>query len=135
MTQNIKNKKYVLDTSALIALLQNEPGSEVIKDKINKSIISSVSLCELITFLSRNQIEENDIDEIIENMVPEVIDFCSTVSTIGGKLIKITQDYALSLGGRACIATGLHYGLEIYTADKIWDKLNGKIKASIVIIR
>jgi PIN domain nuclease of toxin-antitoxin system len=134
MTQNIKNKKYILDTSALIALLQNEPGSEIVRDKLNSSLISSVSLCELVAFLSKNQIEEEDIEEIIKNIVPDVVDFNADISILGGKLIKVTQNYGLSLGDRACIATGIHYGLQIYTADKIWSKLNN-IEPGIVIIR
>ena len=126
----IKNK-VLLDTSALLALLKKEPGHEIVSNIIAISVISSVNLSELITVLSRAGVSENDIDEIITDLVPEIIPFCGDISIKTGKISKLTQGYGLSLGDRACLATAIQLGLPVYTADKIWAELdlpNVKIK-------
>jgi len=137
MHQNIKlkDKKYILDTSALIALLERENGYEVILDKLDKSIISTVTLSEFVSVLIRKSLTEDDIDKIRKNLLPDIIVFCEEISVEAGKLISITKPYGLSLGDRACIATGSKYNLTIYTTDKIWDKLNDILDADIIVMR
>jgi hypothetical protein len=71
-----KNKRHLLDTSALIALLKKEPGYETIENIIANSAISSVNLCELVSVLARSGISDLDIDEMIKDIVPEIIPFC-----------------------------------------------------------
>ena len=119
----LKNK-ILLDTSALLALLKKEPGHEIVSNIIAISTISSVNLSELITVLSRAGVSENDIDEIITDLVPEIIPFCGDISIKTGKISKLTQGYGLSLGDRACLATAIQLGLPVYTADKIWAELD-----------
>jgi len=116
--------KILLDTSALITLLKKEPGHEIVSNIIASSAISSVNLSELIAVLSRFQVSENDIDEIIKDLVPEIIPFCNNIGIKAGKLYKLTKSYGLSFGDRACLATALELGLQVYTADKAWAKLN-----------
>ena len=128
-----KTKKSLLDTSAMIALLKKEPGYEILEEVIARSAMSAVNLSELVAVLSRNHIKEDEIDEIINDIVPEVIPFSEEIATQTGKLIKHTRDLGLSLGDRACIASGIFHNMTIYTTDKAWIKL--KKLADIVIIR
>jgi PIN domain nuclease of toxin-antitoxin system len=130
-----KHKKHLLDTSALIALIKKEPGYEMIETIIANSAISSVNLSELVAVLTRSGIADVDIDEIIEDIVPEIIPFCENTSIRAGKLLTITKTYGLSLGDRACISTGDFYGMEIHTADKVWLKLQPRITTKITVIR
>lgn len=132
---NKKDKKNILDTSALIALLKKEPGHETIASVIANSAVSSVNLSELIAALTRTGVSEEDVDEIITDLVPEIVPFCENISIKTGKLAKLTQSYGLSLGDRACIATGDHYQMEIYTADKIWSELNNVTTTIIRVLR
>lgn len=46
-----KTKKYLLDTSAIIALLKKESGYKILEDVIAASSISSVNLSELVSVL------------------------------------------------------------------------------------
>lgn len=130
-----KTKKYLLDTSALIALLKKESGYEMIEKIIANSAISSVNFSEFVAVLARSGISYIDIDEMIKDIVPEIIPFCEDTSTKAGKLITVTKDYGLSLGDRACIATGDHYQMEIHTTDKVWSKLQPQIATKITVIR
>ena len=127
--------KVLVDTSALVALLKKEPGHEIVSNIIASSAVSSVNLSELIAVLNRLGVSENDIDEIITDLVPEIIPFCENISIKTGKLSTLTQGYGLSLGDRACLATGDYYQMNIYTADKIWAELKNIISSNIVMIR
>jgi PIN domain nuclease of toxin-antitoxin system len=41
--------KFVLDASAILALLNRETGSEKVADKINDSIVNAVNLSEVVS--------------------------------------------------------------------------------------
>lgn len=76
----------------------------------------------------------HEIDKIITDIVPTIIPFSKEVAIEVGKLTSFTKQYGLSLGDRACIATGMYHNMIIYTTDKIWAEL--KIKdANIKLIR
>ena len=128
-----KNKKVLFDTSAIITLLKKEQGYELLEDLIASSVISSVNLSELVTILARNNVVESEIDAIITDIVPEIIPFSEHLAIEAGKLAAHTKNFGLSLGDRACIATGIYYNMTIYTTDKIWLEL--KSLADIVLIR
>ncbi|WP_341748898.1 type II toxin-antitoxin system VapC family toxin [Candidatus Tisiphia endosymbiont of Sialis lutaria] len=131
----IKTKKYLLDTSAIIALLKKEPGYKILEDVIASSSIASINLSELVSVLTRSNIAENEIDIIVADIVPEIIPFCENIAIKTGKLSRLTKDYGLSLGDRACIATGCYYNMEIYTTDKIWLKVADNITTKIILVR
>lgn len=128
-----RNKKILLDTSAIIALLKKEPGYEILEDLVANSSISSVNLSELVAVLVRSGIAENEIDEIITDILPEIIPFSEDLAIQAGKLAKHTKDFGLSFGDRACIATGINHNMTIYTTDKIWQEL--KSLADIILVR
>ena len=88
-----------------------------------------------MSILAKNQIPENEIDDIISDIVPDIIPFCTSLATRAGKLSKLTKEHGLSLGDKACIATAGYYNMQVYTADKIWAKLDKKISSNIVLIR
>jgi len=131
----IKNNEYnksLLDTSAVIALLKKEPGYEIIEDIIGSANISVVNLSELISVLTKSGLLEEEVDNITTSIVPIVIPFSEDIARLAGKLIKDTQIFGLSLGDRACIATGIIHNMTVYTTDKIWAKLGID---NIVVIR
>jgi PIN domain nuclease of toxin-antitoxin system len=125
--------KALLDMSAIIALLKKEPGYELLEEVIASSAVSAVNLSELVSVLIRAGIEESEVDEIIKDIVPEIIPFSDDIAVNSGKLIKQTKEFGLSLGDRACVATGIHYNIPIYTTDKVWKRI--KAQANIIIIR
>jgi len=132
---NISNKpkKVLLDTSAIIALLKKEPGYELLEEVIANGAVSTVNLSELVSVLARNSIEESEIDEIIRDIIPEIVPFTEDIAVQAGKLVKLTKDFGLSLGDRACIATGIYHNMPIYTTDKVWKNL--KTSVQIVVVR
>lgn len=130
-----KSNKILLDSSALIALLKQEPGYKKINEVLAHSAISTVNQCELVSIFARNDMSEEEINDIITDIVPEVIPFCENISIKAGKLSRFTNAYGLSLGDRACIATAEYYKMPVYTTDKIWAELKKNVSIPITIIR
>lgn len=127
-------KRFLFDTSVIVALLKEEPGYKIVEDALATGAMSSVNLCELVSILARSNIVKEEIDDIITDLVPKIITFDSAIAIETGKLIEYTKQYGLSLGDRACLATAIYYGMPVYTTDKIWQKLDIP-ELNIILIR
>ena len=128
-----KNNKTLLDTSAIIALIKQEPGYQIVDEILAISAMSTVNFAELITTLAKDDINTEDIDAITTNLVPEIAPFSHEIATLTGKLYIQTRHKGLSLGDRACLATAIQLGLPVYTADKAWGELNiPKLKVHLI---
>ena len=56
---------YVLDASALLALLNNEPGAEQVAAVLTEAVISSVNLSEVVARLADAGRAETEIREFL----------------------------------------------------------------------
>jgi ribonuclease VapC len=126
--------RVVLDASAVLALLNNEPGA----DKLTLALLSdasssTVNLAEVQTKLVG---EGGDPDEAWEDTlspIREAMPFTDEQAKIAGSLVAQTRPWGLSLGDRACLALGITLKAPIYTADKSWKNL--KLGVRIHVIR
>jgi PIN domain nuclease of toxin-antitoxin system len=125
--------KYVLDASALLALLNNEPGSQRVKDVLPESVISAVNVCETVGKLAGAGMSVKDARAGIELINLEVVPFDTELAYQAGALIVTTKKLGLSLGDRACLALGLMLNKTVVTADHLWSKL--KIDVTVEVIR
>ncbi|MEB3215675.1 MAG: PIN domain-containing protein [Nostocales cyanobacterium 94392] len=66
---------YVLDASAILTLLNNEPGSEIVINVLTETVISSVNLSEVIAKLADNGMSEIEVREVISALGLEVVPF------------------------------------------------------------
>jgi ribonuclease VapC len=126
--------KIVLDASALLALLNQEPGSETLTPEIlSGAAISTVNLAEVHSKLVCRGLSPNDAWEAALGPIREAVPFTAEHARLVGDLVAQTRPLGLSLGDRACLALSLALKAPVYTADKSWKKL--KIGARIHVIR
>ncbi|MFU7501402.1 MAG: type II toxin-antitoxin system VapC family toxin [Candidatus Tisiphia sp.] len=130
-----KSDQYViLDASALIALLSEEKGGETVASILPKSVMSSVNIAEVAKFLiERRSLSEEEVSNIIQSLIEIIIPFDTQLALISANIVRQTKALGLSLGDRACLALALQTGYTVYSADRIWSKLN--LDCKIVIIR
>lgn len=128
-----KPYNYVLDSSALLALINDEMGADVVEKCLSQSVISAVNLAETIGKLALENVSVGEISESITDMVRAVIPFDEHLAFLAGRMAPATKAFGLSLGDRACLATAEHLDIEAVTADKIWKKL--KTPVTIKVIR
>ncbi|WP_293910661.1 type II toxin-antitoxin system VapC family toxin [Deinococcus sp.] len=121
----------VLDASAVIAYLLNEPGSQRIQAVLEGGLLSSVNLCEVISkFAERGESSERILSDVLE-LDLEVVDFTPRHALIAAQLRSHTRSLGLSLGDRACLALGLERSATVLTADRPWAALAGQVLAGL----
>ncbi|MBN9342750.1 MAG: type II toxin-antitoxin system VapC family toxin [Candidatus Paracaedimonas acanthamoebae] len=125
------NNNVILDSSALLALLKNEPGSDIVESLLGNIIMSSINVTEVATVLLDSEMTLQECQDTVLPFISNIKPYDEVLAFLTADLRKQTKAYGLSLGDRACIALGQKMQLPIYTADKIWGELqleNVKIK-------
>lgn len=125
--------KIVFDASALLVLLNQEKGYELVEKHLSKIIMSTVNVSEVFYTLIGVGMPENQVKEIVLEVVKEIIPFDLEQAFVSGGLKKATKFYGLSFGDRACFALAKIKKLPVLTADKIWEKIDGTTK--IILVR
>ncbi|GAB4207677.1 MAG: PIN domain-containing protein [Coleofasciculaceae cyanobacterium] len=123
---------YVLDASALLALLNNEPGAEQVAAVLTEAVISSVNLSEVVARLADAGRAETEIREFLGALELEVTSFDAEMAYHAGMLRPLTRHLGLSLGDRSCLALGQVLGLPVITADRTWGELDIGIEIQVL---
>lgn len=123
----------VLDASALLAYLQDEPGADVVKAVLAESVVSSVNWAEVVQKVLAVNIDVNKVRQNLQGLGLAVESFTPEDGEMTGQLWSQTREYGLSLGDRACLSLGLRLEATILTSDRIWKSL--PLSTSIQLIR
>lgn len=116
--------EVVLDASAILAILDREPGAEKLTTELlNRALVSAVNLAEIQTVLVNRGQAHDDAWLDACSPVREVAAFTGEQARIAGSLADQTRSLGLSLGDRACLALGLYLGAPVYSADRAWKRL------------
>ena len=125
--------KVVLDASALLALIKNETGGDIVENLLGSIVMSSVNISEVASILLDSSMALEECKDVIEPFIDSIISFDSELSFATASLKKLTKHTGLSLGDRACIALGIFLDLPVYTADKAWAELKiPKLKINLI---
>jgi len=123
----------VIDASALLALLNAEPGADIVTEALLGGVISAVNLSEVIAKLCDAGMPEKAIRQALQPLGLEVVPFDEEQSYQAGLLRTSTQDMGISLGDRACLSLAKMRNVIALTADKAWSGLS--VGANIKVIR
>ena len=114
---------YVLDASALLAVLGDEPGAERIRAALADARIGAVNLAEVVGKLQDRGVPDQAIDDILLDLDLKVVPFDAEQAVQAGKLRAATKAAGLSLGDRACLALAGATSCVALTTDQGWTKL------------
>ena len=115
--------KFILDASALLALLKNEPGADKVEPLLGQIVMSSINVSETASILLESEMTAQEVQECLLPLISDIVPFDEEQAFKTAELRKHTKNHGLSLGDRACISLGIKMGLPVYTADKVWKKL------------
>ena len=124
--------KYVLDASALLALLNQEKGKDRVESAVVDSVISAVNYCETLGKLIDGGMTDTDAREAVELINLPVIDFDAGLARIAAALRPKTKMLGLSLGDRSCLALALVRNDAAITAERAWSKLRIGVKIEVI---
>jgi ribonuclease VapC len=123
----------VLDASALLAMLNQEEGSDQVAELVaSGAMISAVNLAEVAAKLSLLGMPEGLIRESLDPLGLEVVPFDVELAYRTALLIRPTRAAGLSLGDRACLALAAQVGLPAVTADRAWRQLEMEVQVLVI---
>lgn len=124
--------EVVLDASALLAFLNQEKGSEIITQYLDRSVMSSINLSEVIAKLVDRNILEDVVQELVSQLKIDIIPVDQEQAVTAGFLRSQTRSTGLSLGDRICLALGLQLNLPVLTTDRAWKKVSLNIEIRLI---
>jgi PIN domain nuclease of toxin-antitoxin system len=123
----------VLDASALLVVLHDEPGASVVELLLEDSRVSAVNWSEVVQKALARGIDIDNLRTEIEALGVRIEVFDAGAAENTAKMWAETKEIGLSLGDRACLALARSQGATAVTADKAWAKLD--IGVSIQVVR
>jgi PIN domain nuclease of toxin-antitoxin system len=83
--------KVVLDASALLALVNQEAGQEVVAELLPRSVVSAVNVSELVAKLTEQGIPEDTVQGLLVALELTVIPFDEGQGLVAGYLRAATK--------------------------------------------
>ncbi|HLZ75677.1 type II toxin-antitoxin system VapC family toxin [Phenylobacterium sp.] len=122
----------VLDASAVLALIQGEPGGAAVEARLDRAKLSAVNLAEVAQRLN-DQWPDDMVATVLAKLPCEVVDFNAALALRAGLLRRLTRAKGLSLGDRACLALAERESAAVLTGDRAWAELD--LGVEVVLIR
>jgi ribonuclease VapC len=125
--------EVVLDASAVLALINEEPGGETVEALLDDAIISAVNWSEVIAVLTDAGFAIERAGARIAALDLEVVAFDQAQALAAGALRSATRSAGLSFGDRACLGLAGTRAAPAITADRRWASL--QLDAKVRLIR
>lgn len=124
--------EYVLDASAVLALLNQEPGADQVQEALSSAVISTVNLAEIVTRLTIKGMPEAEIRNVLGLLGLETMPFDEESAIQGGLLYTLMQPGGLSSGDRACLTLARNLNATALTADRAWLSLDTGVQIRLI---
>jgi ribonuclease VapC len=122
----------VLDSSAILAVVFNEPGDEVVIPLLKGGLLSTVNSAEVHTRLVLRGLNADFAWRRVMALGCEIRFFDDVQARLAGELAPKTRPLGLSLGDRACLALAIQRKAVVYTTDAAWKNLNLGIEINVI---
>lgn len=116
--------EIVVDSSAVLAAIKDEPGGDEVERDIRGARISAVNLSEIIGWLAERGFASENIVRIVTSFDLTVEVFDRSRALAAGLLAAQTKRRGISFGDRACLALTAELGLPVVTGDRNWRNLD-----------
>lgn len=110
----------VLDASAVLALLAEEPGADEVEALLDGAIMSAVNLAEVLQKSEQHGIDTEGLELDLEALGLEMSPFDVRQARAAAEIWVRTPRAGLSLGDRACLALAGTIGGLAVTTDRGW---------------
>ena len=110
----------VLDSSAVLALMLDEPGAATVRAYLRDGVIGAANLAEVLSKLVDRGMPVHEAAEAVAILGLQVAPMTETQARVCAELRPTTRSAGLSLGDRACLALAAEMGRPAVTADRSW---------------
>ena len=122
----------VLDASAVLALLNDEPGAEAVSAHLPGAHLSAVNAAEVAGKLVDGGADPEQADEMLDRLGVRVEAFDRRDVVPVGRLRVVTRSLGLSLGDRACLSLAERLAVPALTADLAWSDIDTNIEVRLI---
>lgn len=116
----------VLDASAVLALVRDEPGADKVGLHIGRAAISAVNLQEVVKELLISALDFGTIRELLDELRLDIRAHDVDAAYVAAELHAQTREFGRGLGDRSCLALAMQLGVPALTADREWKKVKVK---------
>jgi ribonuclease VapC len=110
--------RIVLDASALLAVLLQERGADVVEHRVAGAAISTVNYSEVLKKAVEKGGTLEGATSVVRSLQMEIVPFEEWNARDAARLYPATKDKGLSFADRACLSLALDLDARLYTADK-----------------
>src|SRR5262249_39815022 len=122
----------VLDASALMALLREEPGSDVVVASLANAIVSTVNYSEILKKTIERGGDSDHATAFMKSLSMPIVPFDENLAIASAALYPIAKPYGLSFADRACLALGVSRGSPVLTAERRMRLVSLPIKVKLI---
>lgn len=123
----------ILDASAILAVLQDEPGADRVYPALPGALVSAVNYAEVMSKLVEGGADRHKARQHVLALGIRVVDFDAGLADRVGELRRLTRHLGLSLADRACLALAEREQGSAFTGDRTW--LGSVLGIDVQVIR
>lgn len=116
--------RYVLDASAVLAVLNREPGGDFVSERLSDSGLCVVNAVEVGSKLVDAGMTPAAAREVMSLLGIRMIAFDADLADIAVDLRPLTAAAGLSLADRACLGAAIRHDATVLTSDRAWSRVN-----------
>jgi ribonuclease VapC len=129
------NEAVVLDASAVLALMDAEPGEDAVAAVLPGALLSAVNLAEVVAKLAERGMPAAQAHADALALGIEVVAFDGDLALDAGSLRPLMRAAGLSLGDRCCLALARSRHAAVLTTETRWEPMASVVGVAIRNIR